>query len=147
MKRRWTSVLAGFAASISAAAPCAAQIACIDAPMQLQQYVNQVGQLYDYWYFTGIPMNCGNNGYCANSSLAQLNMWSSQQTAMINQWYYQIAVSCTNRPPPQQQPLPPPAPNRPIGTDVAGELRIDQNTRKTVTIVIPDNPNGFRTRP
>jgi hypothetical protein len=124
-------------------APAWAQTACVDAPMQLQQYINQVNQTANYWYYQGIPQNCGVNQYCANAMLQQLNFWYQQQAGMVNQWYYQIAVSCTNQAP-TNQIAPRPA-DKPIDNNVVQELPVDQDSQKTVRIVIPDNPNGFRT--
>lgn len=130
------------------ATPAKAQMSCVDAAIQLQQYAGQVNQVANYWYYQGIAQSCYGNPMCANAMLQQLNYWYQQQAARVNQWYYQISYQCNgSRPSPSDLPgRGARAGSQGIDEDAIEELEADADEEKTVAIVIPDNPRGFRPR-
>src|SRR5579871_2641095 len=140
-----TTALSAIGAYFLIAGPSRADISCAVAPMQLQQYIDQVNQIAAYWVYQGIPLSCGNNQYCQNAVFQQLNIWYQQQAAIVNQFYYTIAVTCTQDAGPDKNRFSHSRPEeRPMEKGAANDLLVDNNEDKTVTIVIPDNPVGFR---
>jgi hypothetical protein len=122
-----------------------AQTQCNEAPAALQQYVGQVNQVANFWYFQGIPQRCFRNPMCASAMLQQLNFWYQQQANLVNQWYSQIAVQCTNsRPTKDDMPFRDAKPGKDVDSSAIDDLDVDANDDKTVAIVIPDTPSGFR---
>jgi hypothetical protein len=137
--------LSAIGASFAIAEPSRADTSCAVAPMQLQQYIYQVYQIATYWIYQGIPQNCGYNQYCQGTLLQQFNMWYQQQAAIVNQIYYTIAVTCTQDADPDKNRFSHSRPDqRPMDKNATNDLLVDNNEDKTVTIVIPDNPIGFR---
>jgi len=135
------SLATAFTAS---ATPLRAGTTCDVAPMQLQQYIGQVNQTANWWYYQGIPQRCGFNQYCQAALLQQLNAWYQQQTAIVNGWYYQIAAACTDRTDPDRHRFSGSSPGgEAMDKDATEDLHVDKNENKTVAIVIPDNPSGF----
>ena len=74
--------------------------------------------------------------------LHQLNVWYSQQSALVNNWYSRISLNCSSQ-----------APGRDLrGSDIGDldpdeieDLEVDDEDR-TVRIRIPNNPRGFEPR-
>jgi hypothetical protein len=144
MKSRKIMALSLAIALAAIVTPLRASTTCVMAPMQLQQYIVQVNQTANAWYYQGIPQRCGYNQYCQSALLQQLNAWYQQQTAIVNGWYYQIAAACTDKTDLDRHRF---SDSRPgddaMDKDATEDLHVDKNENKTVAIVIPDNPSGF----
>ena len=139
--------LSVFAISILIPELSRAATACAVAPMLLQQYINQVNQVANSWLYQGIPLSCGYNQYCQAGIFQQLNIWYQQQAVLVNQWYYQIAATCTNDAEAERHRFSPSRPgDQTMNEGATEELHVDRNENKSVAIVIPDNPTGFHGR-
>ena len=89
-------------------------------------------------------MKCGMHTGCQYQLLSQLNHWYMQQSAMVNNWYHQIAATCAsesvgdlgNNDQDADHP-------GHIDEDSIKDLTIDDKD-KTVRIKIPRNPSGYK---
>jgi hypothetical protein len=124
----------------------AQNMSCGNALFQLQQYVARVNQVASWEFYQGIPQRCGFNGFCAQGLMQQLNYWYAQETSRVNQWYYQIAQTCSQGAAPVDLSLGGDQDEPPqIDEDEIEDLEVDDEDR-TVRIRIPSTPSGFRPR-
>jgi hypothetical protein len=139
---------------------------CISAVSQLQSYAQQVNQTYYNEFHFTIPNNrCpAYDGWgraynplaiqnCRNQMVINLNIWYSQQSNYVNNWYMSIASSCSDNGP-DGEIYTRPAPrrrsdeneNRQISTVQIEELSKDIDGDRQVRISIPRTAEGFRPR-
>ncbi len=143
------------------------QIDCSVAASQLQNYAQQVNHQYQFEYLQNIPnFRCptvnsfGQPVYpavvqnCRNQMLIGLNYWYGQQCNMINNWFMQIARTCTTQPN-RSKPAPSTGQGDPkqiedINVQDIQKLDSDMAQSETETrdvlISIPKTPNGYKPR-
>ncbi|HEX6996441.1 MAG TPA: hypothetical protein VF339_20085 [Gammaproteobacteria bacterium] len=131
--------------SLLFATHASAQSTCGQAVWQLQQYAINVNGIASAEYYQGIPARCAGNPICMQAWLGQLNAWYVQQTALVNNWYAQLVLQCTQQGPGNRRLGRRPGGDRPGEIDITPieDLEIDDEDR-AVRIRIPSTPNGFR---
>lgn len=135
-------VLIGCTAFFPAVA--SAQDTCGNAVYQLQSYAQQVNYMANTEY-QGIVWRCGGNPTCMNMSLPPLNAWYLQQSSFVQSTYNQIVMQCAGGQGGSRIPIQRPTAQRPgkIDDNVIEDLTVD-NEDKSVRIIIPSTPQGFR---